>query len=219
MDNSLSTDIGHFAIHNAKSAADVCTWSIVECTDGLITTLVASKKYGPSSEIWSVYIEWLPPTVEFVHLQNVLVPKIWARTTLPRALKYLHLKECHGRGIEDRVINFRRFPEKMEELILIRSLKGTVLCFDGLPRTMRLVYILVHVKFVKSIIVNYPDIPATMQEMHVTGFGSKALQGKTRVIGRAHGVKLQTKYDRNYAWYRSKYHRKLEERAQELCDM
>ena len=209
-------NFGFGNVPEAQSAplahGDVCDWKITECTDGIVTAIFASKK-NVSNEYWAIEMEWLPPTVEYIHLRTIRIERTWKHMCLPRDLRYLHLNMCFGELDERNSphIDFSRLPEKLEELILIRSTTGRVLCFDRMPITMRFLYIQQMDSFVRSILVNYERLPEGLQELHVTdSVDGDRLKKKVKAIGKPNGVKLQTKYDPSYPRQGSVYYERFE---------
>ena len=57
---------------NLKEKSDVCTWKSTECLDGVLTYLWGDGE-DPSAvnAQFSALMEWLPPTLQFIHFNAV----------------------------------------------------------------------------------------------------------------------------------------------------
>ena len=204
---SLSPLAIQYAGGNAD--ADACSWKAIQCTDGDVTTLCLNGRHESPP---AILLEWLPPTMRFIHLCNAQTPGKWQHMCLPRDLKYLFLKNCRIAldGGQSRDINFARLPPTTEELILIYATCGRVICLDGLPRTMRYVYIQQNERRMHSVVVNYDGLPESLQWLRVTCLRHHGrLNRKVVAIGKPKGVKLSTKFRQKYYLSESKYARDM----------
>ena len=183
--------------------ADVCTWKQIECTDGIVTSMWASDQLRKAGEWYEIQMEWLPPTLQFIHLYAIRIPNLWKFMCLPRDLKYLYLRICNDWCQPKAQIDFARLPQKMEELLVINSNIGGTIRFDGLPETMRFVYIRILLDSVSLILVDYDRLPVALERLHVSNYAS--VDVKMKKIGKPRGVRLQTKYRRGILEEESKY--------------
>ena len=188
--NAVSTNI----VCGNGNCSEVCNWKGIECTHGVVTTLFLDTL--DQTEDASIFMEWLPPTLEFVHLISTRLASKKSLSYLPRELKYLYLGFCHGTRAD---IDCARLPRKMEELILLESTISKEIRLDSLPSTMHYIYIEQLPEFTKSIVVNYDTLPACMRETWVTSFyKGSAMKPKVKTIGTPGEVQLQTTYDERY---------------------
>ena len=111
---------------------DPCTWSGIECTDNLVTTFVMrgvivreviDPEEAPSRSRtvqWCADLDWMPPTVQSMHVVNTRMLKGWLAERLPRDLRYMCLIHCnvHKTDALGRPIALHKLPRRMEELFL-----------------------------------------------------------------------------------------------------
>ena len=79
----------------------------------------------------------------------------------------------------------------MIELILAYSPCGGVFTFDGLPETMRLVYINTPKYGVKSVLVNYMTLPKSVKRLMLCTSSLEKIEKKVMEIGEPNGVELK----------------------------
>ena len=176
---------------NADTLASICEWKSIECTDGLVTSICLSKEGWTGAAV--AHVEWLPPTVEFIHWEDIEIRNMHPTNCLPRALKYLYLEECSTQTF---FIDYARLPQKMEELILVYSATPRIIRLHDLPPKMRFVYIRLAPRFIDAILVDYNNLPESLKELHVTdAWDENKIEKKIMAIGKPRGVKLQTKFD------------------------
>ena len=218
MHRALNAAFIQRACDQTSEKADICTWRLTECTDGLLTSLWA---YGRHSSFGngslSASIEWLPPTLQFIHFDFVGVPGIWEKMCLPRDLKYLYLQNCYCIWMNSiaKCIDFSRLPWKMEELIVMHSTISGTIRFERLPPKMYLVYIEQSVRLIDSIIVNYAHLPQTLEILSITDVhGNRSWNVKE--IGVPGRVRLYTKLDRRYSTEASRYLMDVKAKIQDM---
>ena len=193
---------------NAGTLASICEWKSIECTDGFVTSICLAKEYWRGTVIAEV--DWLPPTVEFIHWKGIEIRSRHSTNCLPRALKYMYLDEC---STETFSIDFARLPEKMEELILLYSATPRIICLHDLPPKMRFVYIRLAPRFIDAILVDYNNLPESLKELHVTdAWDENKIEKKIMAIGKPRGVKLQTKFDSKNRTKPSIYFERLDQK-------
>ena len=193
------------------TSTDVCTWKQTECTDGIVTAIWASKLPNYQRIDHSIKMEWLPPTLQFIHVKCIPVPNLWTHMCLPRDLKYLLLMECNDLDSAAEFFNLARIPRKMEELILIDSNVRGMIRLVGLPDSMRFVFFRVFNNYVKSITVDYNSLPETLKGLHASTYEGPS--PKVIAIGKAAGTRLNTKSSTNAvkegSLYFEAFHKKL----------
>ena len=171
----------------------VCDWHGVSCTAGLITSIRASSSI--SSEHGSMArfnLEWFPPTVEFIHLDDVACSTDWTLEGLPRELRYLCLRVApHDSSSRTPRVDCALLPRKMEELIIAPATRCCDIRLEHMPSTMRYVYIEQRMHAEKPIVVDYRNLPPFLREMRVTSpRNDHVLEERVRTVGKPRGVKL-----------------------------
>ena len=186
-DNALG-----FARGDAVSKFDICTWTAISCIDSLVAAISMRIPYSDDKKS-SVEAEWLPPTIQFFHLENSKQTKRSSLNYLPRDLRYLYRYRSYD---ETYRIDCARLPCNMEELILVKTTLAREIRLDGIPKTMRYLYINQSSLFTDSIFVNYNTLPLSIEEMWVTSaYKANKMKRKIRAIGNPGAVRLQTRYD------------------------
>ena len=200
---SCSAVLLHHLRGNAKDDADICSWQHTACENGALQTITTSVFAGEAG--CSVDMEWLPPTVEYIHFYFVDMWRTWARMCLPRDLRYMHLFGCRNGEYEkaSRTVDFSRLPRKMEELILLGSPVSGVIVLACLPETMRLIYIDQGGTPLERILVDYDGLPEGLKALYVVG--SAKLVDNVHAIGKPAGVRLETNGDKFNRQKESRY--------------
>ena len=180
---------------------NICTWEGIGCIDGHVNTLHLTGDWEIAGISWIIVPDWLPPKLQYVHLENIRFRGLWKPQRLPRELRYLYLSGCYDIkiGINPRdstPISFGNLPAKMEELILIGSHVGRCIHINHLPNAMRLVYIRAYPEYTLSIAIDYNALPAALEHLHVTPMHEpNDFKRVIEIRGKPKGVKLVTKPD------------------------
>ena len=166
----------------------------MSCADGIITAMFArGEKFGQGTKP-HVRFGRLPPTLQFIHLNEFAVEDIWKNMCLPSDLRYLNLCLCTDGKWNDSMskhIDFHRLPRKMTELILNYSPCGGVFVFDGLPGKMRPVYIKVPKDSVQQVFVNYTTLPKSVKKLMLCTYYPEKVAKRVWVIGEPSGVNFK----------------------------
>ena len=188
----------------ADAGPDVCAWKFIECTNDIVTVIFLQIENA------RIEVEWLPPTLEFIHIRYIQVIHENPFPLLPRKLKYLYVGFFY-RGIAH--MDFSNLPDKMEELILKVSAYDGEICLRGMPQTMRYVYIEQVTRYTNAIIVDYSSLAVSVEEIRVTSkYNDYKIRRRVRAIGKPGDVTLQTKYDKRYPTKGSKYFESFQQR-------
>ena len=187
--------------NSEANARDVCTWLGVTCTDGLITEIFLYHKLGSASrrDNWVAEIDWLPPTLRFVHFEAVRVPGVWKPDRLPRELRYLCLKFVYDAHMQSMGkcnyhTDFRRLPPRMEELISVCSAIGQIIDLRSLPDTMRLIFIKQWKGNIQKVYIDYATLPDALRYLNVDeAIGTSSKTYKVVQAGVPTNVHLETK--------------------------
>ena len=207
--------LNHFALAqirgDASESADVCTWRQIECTDGIVTSMWASREAAQSGRPNEIMIPWLPPTMRCIHLHSTRVSRLWQNPCLPRDLRYLFLEFCDDVESSVEQIDFSFLPMRMQEFILIDSNVHAVIRLDGLPETMRFVYLRQYHTFVHGIIVDYKNLPRGLEGLYASIYGGKG--SKIKETGKMKGVKLVKDFGSTILRARSNFYQTFEKRC------
>ena len=194
---------------------DVCAWKRTGCTNGVVTSVWAQDTaHDPKAE-FSVLIEWFPPTLKFIHFEDIVVQRLYKLLCLPRDLKYLYLKSYGDYRSRITGFDFSRLPPKMEELILVRmNICGTIR-FVGLPETMRAVYFCVCKGAFNRFVVDYNSLPRTVKSLHASIYEDPYRRVNVEEIGKPRSLRIQTKNEqgKRIAFAGSNYYATLHRRA------
>ena len=122
---------------------DVCAWNYPACSDGRISALFLSSPHAGADFVLDM--DWLPLTIQHLHLQTILMADGWVAFRLPRDLNYLYMSyavSCTPKT--NRSVDFRHLPLNLEELFLFMFQRGW---FSGnvnltdLPPKLRVLWI------------------------------------------------------------------------------
>ena len=172
----------------SATANDPCTWSGMQCTDGILTSVLMSHErifiYGNDLHI---DMDFFPNTVQFLYLKSVKYVDGWTADRLPRDLKFFCASQCvnaHDKT-SSREIHMDRLPRQMEEIHLssgeFAPISG-VLLIANLPPNLRICHI--RSQFLRKVLVDNLSIPDGIEMLNIYGNGQKIL------IKEASGKKL-----------------------------
>ena len=175
-------------LQKPSGSPDICRWRGIRCEEGKMRALFfALKARLRDLNTLLISIEWLPPTVQFVHLVSMRLTAGWLVETLPRDLKYFYINSCTSKEHEahGHPINLRRLPHHTEEFHVINSyrLYGK---FDltQLPSTLRVLAITTtlcaHFGHQPTVIVDYSTLPEKFLAFVI---GERPGEVKVRTIG------------------------------------
>ena len=128
-----------------------CTWRGVECEGGIARTLIFRRMYQPNmgvhcDQVWIVDMRWLPSTVREMSFYSIDLFDGWQACALPRDLKFMYLSSCDSRRNQStpkgHQIDFRKLPQRMEELIIYDGWWAGPLVISALPATMQICFVL-----------------------------------------------------------------------------
>ena len=116
-----------------STPTDVCKWRSVSCVDDRVQSF-AYAYTQPSAH--SMDADWLPPSLECVHLIDIIFVQAIQTSRLPRELLYFYLEDC---GYIGHTIDLRSLPSKMHELHIIECVVGGTLDMTLLPQDMKII--------------------------------------------------------------------------------
>ena len=76
--------MSYFCPESYSNKHAVCTWSGIQCVDGFITTFVLSSTLKHK---WTLGIDFLPQSIQLLHLEDVFIDVPFECDVLPRALR------------------------------------------------------------------------------------------------------------------------------------
>ena len=190
------------------TAHDACAWKGIECEDGIVTSILLNRyMYDPSFRTsYIVNINWVPQTVEKMHMLDIHLLNGWSPERLPRNLRYLCLwsciewsitsidgeKERTNAGVSTKgEVNLQKLPEGLEELYIVYGWTAGYLRMGCIPQNMR--RLLICSSVLTHAFVHFEALPESLQEACVVC----TKHGKTinvRGMGRKqHDKKVRTK--------------------------
>ena len=132
-----------YIFHNAETDANECTWRGVHCDDAIVTRFVFSATSGNGCGFnWELELSWLPSSLEYTRLSEVVPLSQWAPERLPRALRYLYFWGIPNAQSVSQICSLRSLPNGIEEMHLINSWPGGPVVLIDLPASMRFCSIL-----------------------------------------------------------------------------
>ena len=209
LQKSCNANLLDFLQGDCKDNEDICGWQRTGCRVGALSAIFA-RAQRPEARL-AVDMDWLPPTLEYIHLHYVEFQHTWERMCLPRELRYLYLFACNPieKILIQNTIDFSRLPQKMEEIILLNAPIAGILVLNDLPKTMRLIYV---DALIERIVVDYNGIPESLTGLFI--IGTKKLMNKVHALGKPAGVRVETSYKRaglrNDSAYLHKFEMKFE---------
>ena len=132
-------------IVNPHGVDDACKWRGILCNiDTVQSMLIRLNKHRDSG--YHIDMDYLPSSLEFVHLEYIHFREGWAAEHLPRDLKYLYACRCKNRHhiYPGPRVNMNKLPRKLEELHIVNSAfyaPSGVLIINDLPSSIRILNI------------------------------------------------------------------------------
>ena len=128
---------------DVQNRSNECAWRGVHCDDTIITSFVfSSPPITLDRTHFELDLNWLPSSLEVIHLWHIVTASPWAPERLPRKLRYFYFWEFQIRENASQNVSFRNLPNALEEIHLIHSWpSGSVLLVD-LPASVRFCSIL-----------------------------------------------------------------------------
>ena len=147
---------------------DPCEWWGVECTNGIVDTLLfSSAEYAnPAMGPWAIENEYLPSTLRYTFLTWVHMLGGWRPERLPREARFFSAFVCIMH-IADAVCILQNLPTHLEELHLVEceQLRGKVLIAQ-LPPAMR--FCRLTQTYLKHAYVNSQGLPKSLELLELS---------------------------------------------------
>ena len=91
----------------------------------------------------SVYVEWIPPSTEYLVLWIIQLKNGFDAEKLPRELRFLLLNECFIKDKEKlrQKFNFGNLPEEIEEFHVLHGKLFGDIVITSLPQTLRILQV------------------------------------------------------------------------------
>ena len=123
-----------YFFQNVETSSNVCTWRGVCCDDAIITSFFFSSLPADSQRLyWEIDLNWLPSSIEIVHLNNIVPASPWKPERLPRAIRYLHFWGVPMQRKVSQKCSLRNLPS----IHLINCWTGGSVVLIDLPASMR----------------------------------------------------------------------------------
>ena len=162
-----------------------CLWNGVECENGIMQSFVFMTPPSEKAQNWRIKLDWLPATLQTVHIREVSMIDGWLAERLPSALRYISLQQCHlsyERPRDIRELNFRNFPVGLEELYMTGcSFRGSIV-LDALPPNLRLCAL--QCPCIRRVLLDASKLPGKMEKLVIS---------KSVDVTEAYGEKLDRK--------------------------
>ena len=132
-----------YFFQDVQNRSNECAWRGVQCDDTIITSFVfVSRSIADNRIHFELDLNWLPSSLEAIHLWNIAPASPWTPERLPRKLRYFYFWGLDNLNKVSQNCNLRNLPNAIEEIHLINSWpNGSVLLAD-LPASVRFFSIL-----------------------------------------------------------------------------
>ena len=168
-DAQLAARLLRFGIlEEGSEPTHCCGWRGVDCTDGVVRGF-CWKSHGVYH--LTLAMDWMPPSMQHVHLNRCEVHKGIHSARLPRELRYFAMRSCTEMGgWVIPVIDLQTLPPLLEELLFIKcSLRGSI-NVTNLPDSLQ-VLCFIHVNITEMTVCN-ESLPHNLEKMAVTSTDS-----------------------------------------------
>ena len=154
-----------FALAPHANHSDCCSWRMVGCTDGTVTSLILLPY---RMHRYTVSIGWLPSTMQSIHSAGGHV-RDFSLHTLPKQLRYIFLRDAsvfHGTSRD--IWRTSDLPPHLEEAHLRISLHIALrfVIIDHLPSKLRLLDIS-NANGIDRVLVDDANISETLERFRV----------------------------------------------------
>ena len=140
--NGFDSNFRNLYFASDSIEGDPCTWRGVGCDAGALTSLA----WVQASSFRTVFVEWLPNTLQRLHLKNLRLGEGLSTRKLPKSLKYAFFASAAARGacngfdgrLDFEKLDFSALPSCMEELHFVTCTLGGTVTITELPQDMRI---------------------------------------------------------------------------------
>ena len=161
--------IDHLTRDRLAHKEDPCSWDGIECTNGRVTRIKIILR--PKDKV-ACAIEWIPPTVRALRLDNISLANGWSADTLPRDLRFLLLRYCKTKTKYNRhsfqSIDLSKLPSHMEEIHILNSWPFGNLCIQSLPPTMKIIDIASST--ISKALIDFENLPEKLRSIRLQTF-------------------------------------------------
>ena len=123
---------------DVQNRSNECAWRGVHCDDTIITSFVfVSPSLTDNNICFELDLNWLPSSLEAIHLRLIAPASPWAPERLPRKLRYFYFWGIPKAQNISHNSSLRNLPNALEEIHLTHSWpSGSVLLID-IPASVR----------------------------------------------------------------------------------
>ena len=182
--------------YEAIREKDVCEWAGVTCDNGVATAI---SMYGHKG----VQVDWLPSTIQRVHMQSTFLLGGCQTPMLPRELRFMYIGYSYASGDGAKELDLTRLPANLEEFIcsMTRGLLGDIV-ITHLPTRMTM--LVLHSKRGRNALIDTASLPASLR---LFVYDVKGRKDPWRFIGDGALVGTEFVYkDRNSLQQSAYYH-------------
>ena len=199
---------------NQEKSDDPCTWRGVECVEGTVHSFVfvsPSIRSGTRLEavLFRIDMRWLPNTLQYAHLEWIILSENWRADLLPRELRYLCLASCalllsdNAMQPKSHRIDLQRLPQNIEEFYVFGGgLTGTIIA-TALPASLRIC--VMHSSNIRRAIVYNEALPEHLSVLEIGGANGKIKITEARGNRRDPRIKASITFSRDQSAVCSKY--------------
>ena len=132
-----------YVFQGAQNRSNECAWRGVHCKDTIITSFFFFARPMVSQLLhWELDLNWLPSSLEVIHLNEILPASPWVPERLPRKLRFFFFWGVPKPQKASPNVSLRNLPNAIEEMHLINSWPGGPFMLINLPASMRFFSIL-----------------------------------------------------------------------------
>ena len=160
----LLKDMHRFLVEESPNKNDMCTWRGVGCTRSTVSSFHLSS--NESNISWILTMDWLPPSVQALHLERIPTWNGWLAERLPQDLRYMCLIFCSARFTSMRSINLHKLPRLLEELYVRQGWYEGAVHIANLPETMRVLCI--QYRWINHAVIDEESLPKKLTHVRIS---------------------------------------------------
>ena len=167
-------------LRSEKTVEDVCDLRNVRCVDGVVQSIIWKSPAKGMLTRLAVDMEWVPPTVQAIHLQDCATLKAYSLDKYPRNLEYLLLERCTRIHSAFNRESFHRLPARMEELHFVDCFVRGIVDLTTLPRSMRVITL--YKLHITRVVVYNDLLPFRLQTVRIASVYKRMVVDKPKKV-------------------------------------